>query len=170
MLRDFAGYKNVPKGALGPLDRKSVDFARAREPRSGGKFGRSVLSWWKRVWSLPGQQGRFLGWPAAIFILTQVLVGIPLVPYALLHWHTDNSLRFASFLAVALGASLFKVRLPGIQATMSANFLFILVGILDLSYPETLLMGCLGGLVQSLWQAKPRPRLIQMLFNFANLA
>src|SRR5690242_6004409 len=170
MLRDFAGYKNVPKGALGPLDRKSVDFARAREPRSGGKFGRSVLSWWKRVWSLPGQQGRFLGWPAAIFILTQVLVGIPLVPYALLHWHTDNSLRFASFLAVALGASLFKVRLPGIQATMSANFLFILVGILDLSYQETLLMWCLGGLVQSLWQANPRPRLIQILFNFANLA
>jgi len=33
-----------------------------------------------------------------------------------------------------------------------------------------LLTGCLGGLVQSLWQAKPRPRLIQLLFNFANLA
>lgn len=119
---------------------------------------------------MPGQQGRFLGWPATIFILTQVLGGIPLLPYALLHWHTDNTLRFASFLAVALGASIFKVRLPGIQATMSANFLFILVGILDLSYPETLLMGCLGGLVQTLWQSKPRPRLVQILFNFANLA
>jgi len=78
-------------------------------------------------------------------------------------------LRFACFLTVALGASLFKVRLPGIQATMSANFLFILVGILDLSYPETLLMGCLGGLAQTLWQSKPRPRLIQLLFTFANL-
>ncbi len=122
------------------------------------------------MWSLPGQEGRFLGWPATIFILTQLSAGIPLLPYALLHWHTENPLRFASFLAVALGASIFKVRLPGIQATMSANFLFILVGILDLSYPETLLMGCLGGLVQSLWQAKPRPRLIQILFNFANLA
>jgi hypothetical protein len=73
-------------------------------------------------------------------------------------------------MAVALDASLFKVRLPGIQATMSANFLFILVGILDLSYPETLLMGCLGGLVQSLWQSKPRPNLVQRSFNFANLA
>ena len=170
MSRDFADYKSVPKGALEPLDRASVDFVRANERRSGNKPVMSVLSWWKRVWSLPGQQGRFLGWPATIFIVTQVLVGIPLVPYALLHWHTDNSLRFASFLGVALGASLFKVRLPGIQATMSANFLFILVGILDLSYPETLLMGCLGGLVQSLWQAKPRPRVIQILFNFANLA
>jgi len=53
---------------------------------------------------------------------------------------------------------------------MSANFLFILVGILDLSYPETLIMGCCGGLVQSIWHAKPRPRLIQLLFTFANLS
>src|SRR5207302_7709484 len=170
MPRDFVDHKSVPGAALVPLGRPSVDFARASERRSGNKSARSVLNWWKRVWSLPAQQGRFLGWPATIFIATQVLVGIPLLPYALLHWHTDNSLRFASFLAVALGASLFKVRLPGIQATMSANFLFILVGILNLSYPETILMGCLGGLVQSLWQAKPRPRMVQLLFNFANLS
>jgi hypothetical protein len=119
---------------------------------------------------MPGKQGRFLGWPATLFILAQMLVGIPLLPYAFLHWHNENPLRFACFLAVAVGASLFKVRLPGIQATMSANFLFILVGILDLPYFETLAMGCLGGLVQSLWQAKPRPRMVQILFNFANLA
>src|SRR5207248_313326 len=170
MPRDFVDHKSVPGGALVPLGRPSVDFARASERRSGNKSARSVLNWWKRVWSLPAQQGRFLGWPATIFISTQVLVGIPLLPYALLHCHTDNSLRFASFLAVALGASLFKVRLPGIQATMSANFLFILVGVLDLSYSETLLMGCLGGLVQTLWHAQPRPRPIQWLFNLANLA
>jgi diguanylate cyclase (GGDEF)-like protein/putative nucleotidyltransferase with HDIG domain len=115
-------------------------------------------------------QGSSPRWPAIIFIMTQILVGVPLLPYALLLWHTENTLRFVCFLLVAMAASLFKVRLPGIQATMSANFLFILVGILDLSYPETLLMGCLGGLVQSLWQSKPRPRLVQILFNSANLA
>jgi diguanylate cyclase (GGDEF)-like protein/putative nucleotidyltransferase with HDIG domain len=130
----------------------------------------AIIRWWKDVWSVPGERGRFLGWPAAIFILTQLLVGIPLLPYALLHWQSENMLRFACFLGVALAASLFKVRLPGIQATMSANFLFILVGILDLSFPETLIMGCLGGLVQSAWRSKPRPRLIQLLFNLANLA
>ncbi|HUL16719.1 MAG TPA: HD domain-containing phosphohydrolase [Terriglobales bacterium] len=125
---------------------------------------------WKKIWGLQSENGASLGWPALAFIGVQILIGVPLLPYALLHWHSADSLRFASFMAVALGASLFKVRLPGIQATMSANFLFILVGILDLSYPETLVMGCLGGLAQSLWQAKPRPKLIQLLFNFANLA
>src|SRR5215467_7167212 len=119
---------------------------------------------------MPGKPGVFLGWPATIFILTQALAGIPLFIYALLHWHTEDPLRFACFMGVALGASIFKVRLPGIQATMSANFLFVLVGILDLSFTETLFMGCLGGLVQCLWQSKPRPSVVQTLFNFANLA
>src|SRR5207245_5679368 len=78
--------------------------------------------------------------------------------------------RYGCFLTVSLCASVLKVQLPGIKATMSANFLFILVGILDLSYSETLLMGCLGGLVQTLWHAQRRPRPIQWLFNLANLA
>ena len=134
------------------------------------RAARATARWWRGVWAIPGKEGSFLGWPAVSFILLQLVVGIPLLPYALLHWRSEDTLRFVCFLAVALGASLFKVRLPGIQATMSANFLFMLVGILDLSYPETLVMGCLGGLAQTLWQAKPRPRLIQLVFTLANLA
>jgi diguanylate cyclase (GGDEF)-like protein/putative nucleotidyltransferase with HDIG domain len=129
-----------------------------------------IANGYQEIWSAPGKKGQKLSSPATLFILLQVVIGIPLLPYALLHWHPESELRFACFFGVALAASLFKVRLPGIEATMSANFLFILVGILDLSYPETLLMGCFGGLVQSIWQAKPRPRLIQILFNFANLS
>src|SRR5271165_1418191 len=124
----------------------------------------------REIWSAPGKSGKKLGWSATTFILLQVVVGLPLLPYALLRWHPQSDLRFICYFGVAIAASLFKVRLPGIEATMSANFLFILVGILDLSYPETLLMGCFGGLVQSVWQSKPRPRLIQLLFNFANLS
>ena len=158
----------------GPDGLQSEDCGRMHliesAPQTVDQPGGGVARWWRGVSSLPGKQGGSLRWPATAFILLQVLVGLPLLPYAMLHWRSDNVLRFGCFLAVALGASLFKVRLPGIQATMSANFLFILVGILDLSYPETLLMGCLGGLAQTLWQAKPRPRLIQLLFTFANLA
>src|SRR5262249_45038133 len=119
---------------------------------------------------MPGKPGVFLGWPATIFILTQALAGVPLFIYAVLNWHTEDPLRLACFMGVALGASIFKVRLPGIQATMSANFLFVLAGILDLSFTETVFMGCLGGLVQCLWHSKPRPSFVQPLFNFANLA
>jgi diguanylate cyclase (GGDEF)-like protein/putative nucleotidyltransferase with HDIG domain len=159
---------------LSPVPISSQDSASVRQPESlpscEESTGRAVAIWWRDLWSAPGKRGGFLGWPAVSFILLQLLVGLPLLPYALLHWSTDSTLRFACFLVVALVASLFKVRLPGIQATMSANFLFILVGILDLSYPETLLMGCLGGLAQTLWESKPRPRPIQLLFTFANLS
>jgi diguanylate cyclase (GGDEF)-like protein/putative nucleotidyltransferase with HDIG domain len=159
----------------------SLKPARQPEIANGGPAGgtsksarvrafRFIANALREIWSKPGKNGQRMGWSATSFILLQVVVGLPLLPYALLHWHTQSDLRFACFFGVALAASLFKVRLPGIEATMSANFLFILVGILDLSYPETLLMGCFGGLVQSIWQSKPRPRLIQLLFNFANLS
>ena len=155
-----------------PLQNQDTVGLRESEKRSAflARAADVTARWWRDVWAIPDKEGSFLGWPAASFILLQLLVGIPLLPYAFLHWRSENTLRFVCFLAVALGASLFKVRLPGIQATMSANFLFILVGILDLSYPETLVMGCLGGLVQTLWHAKPRPRLIQLVFTLANLA
>jgi len=123
-------------------------------------------SYWGNTWF----DLQALGLPAAMFVVTQLIGGLPLLPYIFFRWHSDDLFRFGCFLAVALVASVLKVHLPGIKATMSANFLFILVGILDLTYSETLLMGCLGGLVQSLWHANPRPRPIQWLFNLANLA
>jgi diguanylate cyclase (GGDEF)-like protein/putative nucleotidyltransferase with HDIG domain len=124
----------------------------------------------KDYWSITRREIQSLGIPAFTFIFTQLVGGLPLLLYALLRWHSDDPFRYVCFLTVALCASLLKVHLPGIKATMSANFLFILVGILDLSYSETVLMGCLGGLFQTLWQANPRPRPIQWLFNLANLA
>jgi diguanylate cyclase (GGDEF)-like protein/putative nucleotidyltransferase with HDIG domain len=125
---------------------------------------------WKKLLSVPGKEDQFLGWPTVGFIGFQIVLGTLAFAYALMHWRSDDPLRFACYLAVALSASIFKVRLPGIEATMSANFLFILVGIMDLSRPETVLMGSLGGLIQSLWQSKPRPKPIQLVFNFSNIA
>jgi diguanylate cyclase (GGDEF)-like protein/putative nucleotidyltransferase with HDIG domain len=125
----------------------------------------ATKNYWRSTW----RDVRSLGIPALAFIVTQLVGGLPVLFYALLHWHSDDPFRYAWFLAVAMGASVLKVHLPGIKATMSANFLFILVGILDLSYSETVLMGCLGGLVQTLWHSNPRPRPIQWLFNLANL-
>jgi diguanylate cyclase (GGDEF)-like protein/putative nucleotidyltransferase with HDIG domain len=124
----------------------------------------------KNYWSNSWRDVRSLGIPALTFISTQVIGGLPVLLYALVRWHSDDPFRYVCFLTVALCASVLKVHLPGIKATMSANFLFILVGILDLSYSETVLMGCLGGLVQTLWHAKARPQPIQWLFNLANLA
>src|SRR2546430_6201778 len=103
MSRDFVGPKNVPNGALEALDRQSVDSARVNKRNPAKEPSRRIRNWWRRGWSMPGQQRRFLGWPATIFILTQGLAGIPFLPYALFHLHSDNPPRFARFLAVEIG-------------------------------------------------------------------
>lgn len=157
---------------LGPAQHHQ-EVASRSNLRDGSPFGTAfnlVRNWYRDLWRIPGKHGEKLDRFTISFILLQLFVGLPLLPYAVLHWHSENVFRFLCFFAVALFASLLKVRLPGIEATMSANFLFILVGILDLTYAETLLMGCFGGLAQSFWQSKPRPRAIQILFNFANLS
>src|SRR3984957_7025926 len=116
----------------------SLKPARQPEIANGGPSGgssksarvrafRFIANALREIWSKPGKNGQRMGWSATSFILVQVVIGLPLLPYALLHWHTQSDLRFACFFGVALAASLFKVRLPGIEATMSANFLFILV-------------------------------------------
>ena len=58
-----------------------------------------------------------------------------------------------------------KVQLPGIDGTMSVNFLFILLGVMELSLPETLVIGCTATLVQSVWQARKRLDPIKVVFN-----
>jgi putative nucleotidyltransferase with HDIG domain len=63
-----------------------------------------------------------------------------------------------------------KVSLPGVTGTMSMNFLFVLLGIAELSLSETMVMGCLAMLVQSLLHTRHRPRPVQVLFSVASMA
>ncbi len=103
------------------------------------------------------------------FVGVTALFGVVTLGYALSHWHSQDLTRFACYLAVAILASGFKVQLPGIDGTMSVNFLFILLGVMDLSLAETLVMGCTATLVQSIWQARKRLDPVKILFNVAGM-
>ncbi len=84
---------------------------------------------------------------------------------AIWHWQSADLTRFLCYLAVALLASSLKVQLPGIDGTMSVNFLFILLGVMELSLAETMVIGCAATLVQSVWQTRNRLDPIKVLFN-----
>jgi diguanylate cyclase (GGDEF)-like protein/putative nucleotidyltransferase with HDIG domain len=84
---------------------------------------------------------------------------------ALLEWHSADPLRFVCFFVVALLSAGFKVELPGIDGSMSVNFMFIIVGIFELSLPETLVMGCASAAVQCLWDVKSCPHPLKIVFN-----
>src|SRR6266496_506384 len=103
------------------------------------------------------------------FVGITASLGVVVLGFALLHWQSQDLMRFACYMAVALLASGLKVQLPGIDGTMSVNFLFILLGVLELSLPETLLIGCTASLVQSVWQARKRLDPVKVLFNVAGM-
>src|ERR1700739_3277099 len=103
------------------------------------------------------------------FIAVMASIGAVSLAFSLWHWQSTDLTRFLCYLVVAVLASGLKVQLPGIDGTMSVNFLFILLGVMELSLPETLVIGCMASLVQSVWQARKRLGPGKILFNFTGM-
>jgi diguanylate cyclase (GGDEF)-like protein/putative nucleotidyltransferase with HDIG domain len=106
---------------------------------------------------------------ARLFVGITASSGVVVLAFALAHWQSQDLTRCACYLAVAILASGLKVQLPGIDGTMSVNFLFILLGVLELSLPETLVIGCTASLVQSVWQSRNRLDPVKVVFNVAGM-
>lgn len=93
------------------------------------------------------------------------MLGMSLVGHALWHWQSTDLARFVCYLLIAVFASSLKIRLPGIDGTMSVNFLFILLSILELSLSETLALGCAATLAQCIFGTRQKPVPIKIAFN-----
>jgi diguanylate cyclase (GGDEF)-like protein/putative nucleotidyltransferase with HDIG domain len=101
--------------------------------------------------------------PAKLFISLMVLAGTGILIWGGIHQSSKNIAEFICYLGIAILASRLKVNLPGITGTMSVNFLFILIGVLELSFTETLILGAVSMLAQCLYPE--RPKAIQVTFN-----
>jgi putative nucleotidyltransferase with HDIG domain len=106
---------------------------------------------------------------ARAFIAGLALAGAVCLALAFSHWHSSDPLKFACYLIAALLASSLKVSLPGIEGTLSVNFLFTLLGILELSLPETLIIGLASTLAQFYWRPARRVKLVQLVFNLSQV-
>jgi diguanylate cyclase (GGDEF)-like protein/putative nucleotidyltransferase with HDIG domain len=106
---------------------------------------------------------RGLSWPAKLFISVVVIAGTGTLIYGGIHQSSKNIAEFICYLGIAILASRLKVSLPGITGTLSVNFLFILIGVLELSFTETLILGAVSMLAQCLYPE--RPKAIQVTFN-----
>src|SRR5215469_636617 len=103
------------------------------------------------------------------FIGAMALAGLTSVVYACAHWQSSDPIKFVCYLVAGLLASSLKVGLPGIEATLSVNFLFTLIGILELSLPETLAIGIASTLAQLYWKPARRLKLVQVVFNLSQV-
>src|SRR6202030_1924550 len=99
---------------------------------------------------------------AKAFVGLVIAGGMASLLEAAIHQSSKNIAEFICYLGIAVLASRLRVILPGITGTMSVNFLFILVGIAELSYAEALTLGAVSMLAQSLYPA--RPTSIQLAF------
>jgi putative nucleotidyltransferase with HDIG domain len=107
---------------------------------------------------------------AKFHVYAHVALGVAALAYGLANWQWNDPLRFLSFLVAAALGSVLKVRLPGVTGTTSVSALFVLIGIVNLSLPEALLVGAVSMLVQCTWRTKGKPRLIQVAFSVCVLA
>jgi diguanylate cyclase (GGDEF)-like protein/putative nucleotidyltransferase with HDIG domain len=103
-----------------------------------------------------------------LFIGVVVVCGTAVLTYSVLHGRSENPLKFFCYLVIALAASRLKVNLPGITGTMSVNFLFLLLGVLELSLSEAMALGCAAVVVQCFDRDRPIP--IQVAFNVCSTA
>ncbi len=102
---------------------------------------------------------------ARLFIGVTAALGMWVLLQALWHWQSVDLPKFVCYLLVAVLASRLKIQLPGIDGTMSVNFLFILLSVLELNLPETLVIGCTATLVQCLFGTRQKLVPIKIVFN-----
>ena len=75
---------------------------------------------------------------AKIYIALVLLSGTVGFSAEVLHFMSAEPVQFWCYFLVTALTSGLKVRLPMVTATLSVNFLFILVGIVQFSLPECL--------------------------------
>lgn len=111
----------------------------------------------------PSRSWRGLSIPAKLFIAMVVIGGFGTLIYGGIHQSSKNIAEFICYLGIAILASRLKVNLPGITGTLSVNFLFILIGVLELSFTETIILGAISMVAQCLYP--DRPKALQLTFN-----
>jgi diguanylate cyclase (GGDEF)-like protein/putative nucleotidyltransferase with HDIG domain len=107
---------------------------------------------------------------AQLYAGVTVLAGLGALATGIMAWHADDLTRFICYFVIANLASGFKVRLPGITGTMSANFFFVLISVTTMGLPECLIIACTGTVLQCVWRSKSSPDPIKILFNVASIA
>ncbi len=104
-----------------------------------------------------------------VFIAGLALAAVSSFVWSCAHWQSSDPVKFACYLIAALLASSLKVTLPGIDGTLSVNFLFTLLGILELSLPETLLIVLACTVGQAYWKPARQVKLVHLVFNWSQL-
>jgi diguanylate cyclase (GGDEF)-like protein/putative nucleotidyltransferase with HDIG domain len=107
---------------------------------------------------------------ARLYIALILAAGTIGVAGQLAHFTSAHPVQFWCYFLVTILTSGLKIRLPMVFATYSVNTLFILVGIVQFSLPEAIVLGVAGTIVQCLWRPRSRPKAIRIGFSACSIA
>lgn len=108
--------------------------------------------------------------PHKLFVWAVTLLGVAMLGAGLVSWHSADPLKTGFYVLLALLASGWRFQLPQIIGAMSINFVFILLGIVELELSEALVMACAATAVQVLVHREQRRVPAPALFHVANSA
>ena len=106
---------------------------------------------------------------ARAYIFGIVTASICLGVWAFPLWKNDQTFRFIVLLLIAFFASGLRVTLPGIAGGISVNFVFVLIGTMDLALPQVLCLGLAGTIGQFALGKNKKWHPIQLAFNIASV-
>src|ERR1700745_1642059 len=106
---------------------------------------------------------------AKAYITLVIISGTLVLLFAAGSWSSANLRQFTVYLGLATLASTLKVRIPGLESTVSLNFVMLLLGIVALPFSQVVAISVTAALAQSLWKMQRRPKPVQVLFNAACL-
>ena len=109
-----------------------------------------------------------MSFEAKAYVCLIVTAGLIVLGQGMAHPSSKNIAEFICYLLVAFLASTLSVNLPDVADTMSANFVLVLVGILELSFTETLALGSVAVLSQTFRRDRKRP--IHLAVNLCSSA
>lgn len=104
------------------------------------------------------------------FIVVMILAAIAGGVYTGLPSHTLHCYQALTVAALAAATSRMKVKLPGIDGSMSVNMPFLLIAVVNLSAVEALAIACISALVQCWPKRDGELKPLQMLFNVSTMA
>ena len=104
-----------------------------------------------------------------VHLFGSIGLGAVTLLWAVANWHCSDPARLVSFILAAALGSVLKIQLPGVRGVVSVSALFVLIGIVNLSLSEALLVGAVSMIVQCTWRTAARPKLLQTAFNVSVL-
>jgi diguanylate cyclase (GGDEF)-like protein/putative nucleotidyltransferase with HDIG domain len=119
------------------------------------------------LWRASAHQKMTMSFKARAYWSATILTGTVLVAAVLSGWDFthENLPKLGLYLAAAVLTSRLKVRLPGVFGTLSMNYVFMFLALLELQLGSAVVIALAGILAQTLLFPKQKPLWEQVLFS-----